>query len=107
MSPNVVIGFVNPVPAGAAQVPSARKKFVVPPPDAGAKPFNAVVNVFNIAVACVAVKSSTFPVAAVVRPLNVAVATCANMALVTTLVPMVVAMDVVPDPVTLPVNVIV
>lgn len=101
------MGLVNPVPVGAAQVPSARKKFVVPPPDAGANPFNADVNVFNIAVACVTLKSSTFPVAAVVRPLNVAVATCANMAFVTTLFAMVVAMDVDPDPVTLPVNVIV
>jgi hypothetical protein len=59
---------VNPVPAGAAHVPSALKKFVVPPPDAGAKPFNVVVNVSNNAVACVAVKFSTLPVAAVVRP---------------------------------------
>lgn len=107
VSPNVVIGLVKPVPDGAAHVPSARKKLVVPPPDAGAKPFNADVNVSNNAVACVAVRSSTLPVAAVVRPLNVAVATCANMALVTTLFAIVVAMDVVPDPVTFPVNVIV
>jgi hypothetical protein len=107
VSPNVVIGLVKPVPAGAAHVPSALKKFVVPPPDAGAKPFNVDEKTFNIAVACVTLKSSTLPVAAVVRPLNVAVATCANMAFVTTLFAIVVAMDVVPDPVTLPVNVIV
>jgi hypothetical protein len=106
VSPNVVIGFVNPVPAGAAHVPSALKKFVVPPPDAGAKPFNVVVKTFNIAVAWVTLKSSTLPVAAVVRPLNVAVATWANLALVTTLFAIVVEIDVVPDPVTLPVNVI-
>lgn len=107
VSPRVVMGLVNPVPDGAAQVPSARRKFVVPPPDAGANPFNVVVNVSNNAVAWVAVKSSTLPVAAVVLPLNVAVATWDNIAFVTTLFAMVVVMDVVPDPVTFPDKVIV
>ena len=117
-SPNAVapVHFVNvpdvpdpetPDPDGAAHVPSARKKFVVPPPDAGTNPFNAVVNVFNSVVAWVPVNVSTLPVAAVTRPKNEPVATCANIALVTTLFAMVVVIAVVPDPVTLPDNVIV
>ena len=84
-----------PLPAGAAHVPSARKYVVVPPPLAGANPFSVLLNVFNSAVACVAVKSSGAPVPAVVRPLNVAVDTLANLALVTTPLSMV---QVVPDP---------
>jgi hypothetical protein len=97
----------TPDPDGAAHVPSARKKFVVPPPDAGTKPFNADVNVFNNVVACVPVNVSTLPVAAVTLPKNEPVATCANIALVTTLFAMVVVIAVAPDPVTSPDNVIV
>jgi hypothetical protein len=58
----------TPDPDGAAHVPSARKKFVVPPPDAGTNPFNADVNVFNSVVACVPVKFSMSPVPDVTRP---------------------------------------
>jgi hypothetical protein len=97
----------TPDPDGAAHVPSARKKFVVPPPDAGTNPFNADVNVFNSVVACVPVNVSTLPVAAVTRPKNEPVATCANIAFVTTLLAMVVVIAVAPDPVTSPDNVIV
>jgi hypothetical protein len=40
-----VIEFVVVPPGGAAHVPSALKKLVVPPPEAGASPFNAEVKV--------------------------------------------------------------
>ena len=81
LSPSVT----PPPPAGAAHVPSARRKFVVPPPEAGTTPLSDEVNVSSKAVACVAVKSSTLPVPAVVLPLKVAVATVASFAFVTVL----------------------
>jgi len=40
---------VPPEPLGAAHVPSARKKLVVPPPDDGARPFKLDVNTGRIA----------------------------------------------------------
>jgi hypothetical protein len=88
----------DPPPPGVVQVPSARRKLVVPPPDAGARPLRVLENTSNRAVAWVALRSSTFPVAAVVLPLNVAVATWASMALVTLLAPMAVVIAVVPVP---------
>lgn len=36
--PAVAVGFAEVVDGGATHVPSARRKFVVPPPDAGAAP---------------------------------------------------------------------
>ena len=36
-----------PPPVGAAQVPSALKKFVVPPPDAGTNPFRVELKTSN------------------------------------------------------------
>ena len=47
----------TPVPEGAAHVPSALKKFEVPPPEAGVRPCNDDVNRFNIAVTCVSVRA--------------------------------------------------
>jgi len=58
-------------------------------------------------VACVPVKSSGSPVAAVTRPLMVAVATCANLVLSTASAAIVAANDPVPEPVTSPVSVMV
>lgn len=97
----------TPDPAGAAHVPSALKKFVVPPPDAGTTPFNVDEKTSNNVVACVPVKFSTLPVAAVTRPKNDAVAIVCIFANVTTLFAMVVVIAVAPDPVTSPDNVIV
>lgn len=74
---------VPPPPAGAAHVPSARRKLEVPPPLAGASPFSDEVNVSRSVVACVPVRSSGDPVPAVTRPLIVEVATFASLALVT------------------------
>jgi hypothetical protein len=41
---------VPPLPAGATHVPSALKKAVVPPPEAGASPFKAEPKVLSISV---------------------------------------------------------
>ena len=49
------VNWLIPVPGGEAQLPSARRKFVVPPPDAGASPCKRLVKVFKNAVATVAV----------------------------------------------------
>src|SRR3990167_6400616 len=55
-------------PPGTAQVPSALKKLVVPPPLAGASPFNAEVNTSSKVVACVPVSSSVSPLAPEILP---------------------------------------
>src|SRR5690242_2009650 len=87
---------------GVVHVPSARRKFVVPPPEAGANPFAPEVTTSSSAVAWVPVRDSTSPVPAVVRPRNLAVDTCASMGRVTLLAPMAVVIAVVPDPDTSP-----
>jgi len=46
--PLTVTDVTVPPPPGAVQVPSARRKFVVPPPDAGTTPTVDVVNVFAV-----------------------------------------------------------
>jgi hypothetical protein len=76
---------VPPVPDGAAHVPSALKKFVEPPPEAGAKPLRDEVKTGRIALTCATVKSIGFAVEPVLLPLIVNVAICAALALVTAL----------------------
>src|SRR5262245_22062423 len=77
---------------GTAQVASALKKFVVPPPLAGASPLSVLVNTSSSVVACVPVRSCGSPVPAATRPRIVAVATSASLALVTALLAIVVAL---------------
>ena len=72
-----------PLPAGEAQVPSARKKFVVPPPLAGARPLSAEVNASSIDVASACVISVTGPMPLDGRPLNVNAPVFASFAFVT------------------------
>ena len=57
-------------PAGTAQVPSARRKLVVPPPDAGARPFAEDVKLFRSAVACVPVMAIGVAAAPVLLPIK-------------------------------------
>jgi hypothetical protein len=61
------------LPVGAAHVASERRKFVVPPPDAGAIPCRLLVNRFNAAVACVGVSTPSVPTppAVVTKPFDV------------------------------------
>jgi hypothetical protein len=104
----------SPVPA-AVQVPFAFKNlFAAASPDAGAgtNPFTppdpeSPLKAFKSAVACVAVKSSTFPVLAVVRPLKVPEETVASMEFVTLFDPMVAATLPGPDAVTSPVKAVI
>ena len=67
--------------AGAAQVASARRKFVVPPPLAGASPFSVLVTTSSNAVACVPVKSIGAAALPVLFPLRVLAAIGARRAL--------------------------
>jgi len=65
-------------PGGAAQVPSALRKFVVPPPDEGANPLRDDVNAGRIALTCATVKSKGLAVPPVLLPLIVNVGICAR-----------------------------
>jgi hypothetical protein len=60
-----------PVPVGAAQVPSARRKLVVPPAEAGTKPCSDEVKRFSIAVTWAAVRSDGLAEPPVLLPLRV------------------------------------
>ena len=64
----------------------------MPPPDAGTNPLSADVNVSNIAVVCVAVKSTGSAEAPVLLPLIVAAFIFASLALVTASLAIVVAL---------------
>ena len=76
------------VPAlGVIQVPLSERTLPDSEPGAGVKPLSVVVNGSSNVVACVPVKSSTFAVAAVIRPLNLAEGTWANCAFDTTFAP--------------------
>src|SRR5882672_8760500 len=59
MEPNLAARFTvlppPPPPAGAVHVPSARRKFVVPPPEADTQPGKELVNTLHSVVSCAAV----------------------------------------------------
>ena len=69
---------VPPESGGSAQDPSALRKLAVPPPLAGARPFRDVVNVSNIAVTSVPVRSSGAAEPPVLFPLMVIVEVSTN-----------------------------
>jgi hypothetical protein len=70
----------TPVPEGAAQVPSARRKFVVPPPDAGTRPWRTEVKVFSIPVTVATERSEGVAEPPVLLPFSVCVAIAARLA---------------------------
>jgi hypothetical protein len=62
LTETVVVADARPVAGGGgAQVPSARKRFVVPPPDAGTAPDSADVKTLTSAVNCVLVRPPNAP----------------------------------------------
>ena len=67
-----------PPVGGAIQVPSARKKLTVPPPDAGTAPLKAAVKVLTSVVSCVAVSPIGVPPA--MLPSTVLAASVGNCA---------------------------
>ena len=98
---------VPPPLGGAAHVPSALRKFVVPPPDAGASPLSVELNTSSIAVTLVPLSAIGVAADPVLLPIIEFAERFAILAKVTEPADIDAANDPVPDPVTSPVSVIV